>query len=471
MLPRSGLSGGLTGDTRSLQPAYQPSFLGIVGNNRSQVPPNVHSGAVSLNGSHQSSTSMTAMSGLPMLLHDMRSESGLVLEHAVRQSFQSIVGRDTAFSQTLSPRRVRKPSKPSKRPIRKSLIGGPTSSAANTIPLKRRRLPEKPPVVSKEAALPLLTKQGILSRLSIYKEKVHRVAGKHPVQRHPSASSRLMLTIFGPVLCDYLSIKYPEYIVVDENQDGARFAAQFPASEVFLSRAGRVGLTDFVDGTASLYGSARGREICAGNVEIFLLEQVENGTFELQEDGNTHSIISTATENGEVTERVKRLRADGNTTCFPKSANGYVSESMATSQALDTPEASKEPSSLTAVGLRVSNQAAWPTIMPEPVEQHSQIPLVDRKENCLITIKSEPIEGQIDLYHATCENVGPANVRQESMYPLAKQDGAADRGAIGRANAANLEAAAAVKSRMLKDARNSTPAYIKQDVGFLEISN
>jgi hypothetical protein len=119
---------------------------------------------------------------------------------------------------------------------------------------------------------------------------------------------------------------------------------------------------------------------------------------------------------------------------------------MATSQALDTPEASKEPSSLTAVGLRVSSEAAWPTIKPEPVERHSQIPLVDCKENCLITIKPEPIEGQIDLYHATRENLGPANVRQESMYPLAKQDGVADRGAIGRANAANLEAAAVIST-------------------------
>lgn len=166
------------------------------------------------------------MSGVPTFLHDMRSETGLALEHAVHQAFQSTARGDIASFPAPSPERARKPSKPFKRPIRKSLTRGSTSSTANTMPLERRRLLEKPTVVPKEAALPVLTKQGLLSRVSIYKEKVCRVSGKHPLQKHPNPSSRFTLTIFRPALCDHLSIAHAEYIIGDKNQDGVRFVAE-----------------------------------------------------------------------------------------------------------------------------------------------------------------------------------------------------------------------------------------------------
>jgi hypothetical protein len=92
--------------------------------------------------------------------------------------------------------------------------------------------------------------------------------------------------------------------MVDECAFGARFAAQFPPTEIFLNRVGNIGLTGLV------VGRENGRERCATIVEAFLKEQVENGSFKLQEeeDGDAHATISTVTAGEEVTERVKRLR-------------------------------------------------------------------------------------------------------------------------------------------------------------------
>lgn len=77
--------------------------------------------------------------------------------------------------------------------------------------------------------------------------------------------------------CDYLSIARPEYIKVEDSIFGVRFLAQFPASEIFLNRVGNIGLT------GPIIGFEQGKEICAGNVEAFLMDQVENSSFEPQE--------------------------------------------------------------------------------------------------------------------------------------------------------------------------------------------
>jgi hypothetical protein len=79
------------------------------------------------------------------------------------------------------------------------------------------------------------------------------------------------------VFCDYLSIARPEYIKVEDSIFGVRFLAQFPASEIFLNRVGNI------RHTGPIIGFEQGKEICAGNVEAFLMDQVENSSFELQE--------------------------------------------------------------------------------------------------------------------------------------------------------------------------------------------
>jgi hypothetical protein len=114
--------------------------------------------------------------------------------------------------------------------------------------------------------------------------------------------------------CDYLSIARPEYIKVEDSIFGVRFLTQFPASEIFLNRVGNIGLT------GPIIGFEQGKEICADNVEVFLMDQVENGSFELQEgsesdDSAAHFLynINRQITAGEVTQRHLQLSPIGPT--------------------------------------------------------------------------------------------------------------------------------------------------------------
>jgi hypothetical protein len=274
-------------------------------------------------------------------------------------------------------------------------------------------------------------------------------------------------------LCDYLSIAQPEYIMVDENQQGACFAAQFPATEVFLNRVGRIDLTDFIDGTAFLHGRVQGRELCASNVEAFLIEQVENGTFELQEEGegDAHSTTSAVRAREGVTERVKRLRIDDNANHSLDATNGHITTNETNSRKSKAANITDRPASPIAAGLMKFRETESLIVRSEPAEQHNQNSFVDRKENTPIMIKPEPIEEQLDLYNDEHKAAEPSETRWEPIFRFRGYDEVTNGGAIDGANAANMGVAATVKAQMLAEASKGAPVIVKQEAEFLELSN
>jgi hypothetical protein len=190
MLPRYGLHHGFAGDSSSSHHADHLSVVAAAAGHQFQFPTNTNHSLQSANGSHQSmsSTTTTTTFGLPTLPQSIHSGFSMGLEHATHQVFQPASGPDRASAPSTSLGQAQKPLKVSRRPRKKSTTGGPTSSAANTVPLKRRRLPEKPVAVSTEVAAPVLTKQGLLSRMSLHKEHLGRVAGEIALQEQARLS-------------------------------------------------------------------------------------------------------------------------------------------------------------------------------------------------------------------------------------------------------------------------------------------
>jgi hypothetical protein len=178
MLPRSGLHYGLADAIPSSHHANHQSAFGTAGARHLQIPAVINNGPVSTNSSPRSFPWSSSTIGVPILRQDVQSETSSGFEHALHQNSQPSSGPGAASSARASHKQAQKPAKvlrkPNKRP---HLTGGPTSSAANTIPLKRRRLPETATYSSKEPVAPVLTKRGLLSSMNLCKEKVHRVAG------------------------------------------------------------------------------------------------------------------------------------------------------------------------------------------------------------------------------------------------------------------------------------------------------
>jgi hypothetical protein len=197
--------------------------------------------------------------------------------------------------------------------------------------------------------------------------------------------------------------------MVDECAFGARFAAQFPPTEIFLNRVGNIGLTGLV------VGRENGRERCATIVEAFLKEQVENGSFKLQEeeDGDAHATISTVTAGEEVTERVKRLRIDENATRVLKNINRHITANDATPMVSKAPAVTSRPSSLVAAGLMRPEETEPLTIKLTRIKQQYPICSANCQESTPIIIKQEPSEQQLGLYIAEHKHVEPFSVKQE----------------------------------------------------------
>jgi hypothetical protein len=178
MLPRNGLDHGLAGSSTSSNPASGQSVFGTAGAHHFQTSTNFNHGLVSTNSSHQSLSWSPPNTGVRTLPQDIHSETSLGFKHSSHQAPQPVPGPNSASSMKKSRKQARKPSKVLRQSKDKLWSGGPISSAANMIPLKRRRITENPTFSTNEPATPVLTKQGLLSRMSFHKEHVNRVAGK-----------------------------------------------------------------------------------------------------------------------------------------------------------------------------------------------------------------------------------------------------------------------------------------------------
>jgi hypothetical protein len=285
--------------------------------------------------------------------------------------------------------------------------------------------------------------------------------------------------------------------MVDENPFGARFAAQFPATEIFLRRVGHIGLTNLA------VGHEQGREICARNVEAFLMEQVENGTFQLGEgkEGDARATISTVRASEEIDERIKRHRIDDNVAGFIDNMNHHITANEATLKILKAPVISNGPSSTGAAGLIEHVESEQLVTKLKSMNSQPSNCVVDSEQSTSIIIKQEPIESRLGHYVDEHKNLEPVNLKQELVDDVDKytktervvvkqepngnqldfeidrrknfqldsicedhiscsdeDKEVANKGAIERANAANIKAAAALKVVMLAEASRSWDA-------------
>jgi hypothetical protein len=190
MLPRAGLDHGLGGASSYPNLAYQQSVFGTAIAHHMHIPADVDFGLASTNRLHQSSSGSPPTMGVPTWREGRHSEISFGFEHASHKNSQSTLGSGGASSMKTSRKQDKKPAQGFRRLKLGKGTGGPTSSAANTIPLKRRRLPEKPTSSPKEAAAPVLTKQGLMSRMSLHKEHMGRVTGKMVLLEHATPSHK-----------------------------------------------------------------------------------------------------------------------------------------------------------------------------------------------------------------------------------------------------------------------------------------
>ena len=212
-------------------------------------------------------------------------------------------------------------------------------------------------------------------------------------------------------LCDYFSIPRPEYTVVDESPAGACFAAKFPPTEMFLSRVGSIGLT------APMIEREHGKETCAANLELFLMEQVENGTFELQEEevGHTSSGVGTVAAIVEIPKRTKRLRVDDS--AIPSlDDNNQVSVKAPKPPAVfnqphsPTKDRQLEPAETEALVINAKSNPLSPACIVEHDESKPSI------------IKRESLERQLCLFIDEYKSFEPVTIKQEHSICIERSE-------------------------------------------------
>ena len=170
LLPREGLDRGLAGVQGYPQGAHRQSIFGTADLYQSETLANGDRGMVSVCSSHQSLFGLSPATSGPTFPRGTRHRIGWEFEQLLHEDSRLTTSAYMASPPSTSPKGHQMHSKWSTR--------GPSTIAANTIPLKRRRLPEKLIPTNLEAAAPVLTKQGLLSRTSLHKEHIDRVAGK-----------------------------------------------------------------------------------------------------------------------------------------------------------------------------------------------------------------------------------------------------------------------------------------------------
>ena len=177
MLPRNGLEHGLlglgssNGESRRTGLGTHPSYHSPSAAN---VP---NHGMVGATGRHESSFRTSPATNGQKAPQDPRSDTSFGFQRTNQPAFSPATGSDITYGARA--RREQAQSHP--RVTRKSkdgpLTGGPTSSAANNIPLKRRRLADLTPT-AKQPLPPVLTKHGLQFKLAFKKRHVDRVAGE-----------------------------------------------------------------------------------------------------------------------------------------------------------------------------------------------------------------------------------------------------------------------------------------------------
>jgi hypothetical protein len=296
--------------------------------------------------------------------------------------------------------------------------------------------------------------------------------------------------------------------MVDESPFGTRFAAKFPATEIFLSRVGHIGLTNWT------IGHEQGRELCAGSVEAFLMEQVENGTFQLSEEkeGDACATISTFRASQEIDERLTRHQIDDNVNRFVDNMNHHIIANEANLKTSETPVLTNRSPFTGAAGL-IDHMESEPLVTePNSIKSQSSVCVFDSEESTSTIVKQEStgqrlglhvdehktselanlkqeLVDDVDNYKSECvvvkyepngnqldfevdkrENVELDNMSEDPINSDGYEE-VANTDTIERANAANIKVAAAMKAQMLAEASRGAPVITKQELECLELSN
>jgi hypothetical protein len=178
LLPRSRLEYGLAGASGYFQRTNRQSVFGTAHEYQSQVPQTPNHGLMSISASYPSIPGTTPSTSVPILPQGVYPDTGLGIQDPTHGGLQGNLAAETSLVANTSRERARRRSKKRKKSEERLSSRGPQSTKANTIPLKRRRLPDKTTSVPTEPPAPVLTKRALLSRMNTHKEHVDRVAGE-----------------------------------------------------------------------------------------------------------------------------------------------------------------------------------------------------------------------------------------------------------------------------------------------------
>jgi hypothetical protein len=153
LLPRSRLG--------YFQRANRQSVFGTAHEYQSQVPQALNHGLVSISASYPSMLGTTPSASVPTLPQGVYPDTGLGIQDPAHREFQRNLAAETSPVANTLRERARKRSKKRKKSEERLSSTGPQSTKANTLPLKRRGLPDKTPSAPTEAPVLVLTKRAL----------------------------------------------------------------------------------------------------------------------------------------------------------------------------------------------------------------------------------------------------------------------------------------------------------------------